>query len=150
MLIFKHSHFHFLRCQFGPRLIELIFEKAGRVLRAFLPLLQVLRNKKISELGGGCLCHLWIAIHVVNIERGKLLVVTVGQLNFNVFAHDLNQIVRALVLVCMGIEAERVDNAKQTGATQDLLRDAIKLTLDVVIDIRLYILFRNRRLFNQD
>ncbi len=48
----------------------------------------------------------------------------------------------------MGVETERIDDAEKAGATQDLLRDTVELTLNVVVDVRLYILFGHGRLLD--
>ena len=80
--------------------------------------------------------HLRIAIRVVDIEGGELLVVAVRQFDFDVLAHLLHQIVRALVLPFLGVEAERVNDAEKAGAAQDLLRNAVQLMLDVAVDVR--------------
>ncbi len=121
MLIFEDAQFCFLRRQFCARLDELVFEEAGRVLRALLPLLEVLRDEQVRELACRLLRHLRIATRIINIERGKFLIVAVCQFDFDVLAHRLDHIVRALALALSSVETKTVNDSEKARAAQDLL-----------------------------
>src|SRR5208282_4221389 len=98
----------------------------------------------------GLLRHLRIAIYIIYIEGGELPVVAARQFDLDVLAHVLDQIVRALVFSLLSVETERVNDAEKSGAAQDLLRDAVQLMLNVVIDVRDNIFLRHGRLLNQN
>ena len=52
MRVLEVAHLGFLLRQLLPRLLQLVLEKAGRIFRPLLPLLQVLLDKQVRQLAG--------------------------------------------------------------------------------------------------
>jgi len=115
-----------------------------------LPLFQVFRDEKVRKFARHQLCHLRVAILVIDIEGGELSILALRQFDVDVLAHRPYQFVGVLMLRVLGVETDIFNDAEKTGTAQDLLRNAVELMLNVDVDVRLNKFLRHRSTLDQN